>query len=46
MDIREKNKNIITYSDNDANKSDENINKDCIEYGLSNEGLLICTKYE
>ena len=46
MDIQKKNKKIITYSDNDANKSDENINKDCIEYGLSNEGLLICTKYE
>ena len=27
-------------------KSKENQNKDCVEYGLSLDEYLICTKYE
>ena len=32
--------------DSDFIKSEENQNKDCIEYGLSLDEYLICTKYE
>lgn len=42
-----KKKYIINEDDNNENnKNNENLNKDCIEYGLSKDGLLICTKYE
>ena len=46
MNFHEKSKYIMAYDDNYNNKNDENINKDCIEYGLSKEEYLICTKYE
>lgn len=45
--IKNKNKNekMLGLDDNKT-KNDENMNKDCIEYGLSNDEILICTKYE
>ena len=45
--IKNKNKNekMLGFEDNKT-KNDENMNKDCIEYGLSNDEILICTKYE
>ena len=46
MNFHEKSKYIMAYDDNYNNKNDENMNKDCIEYGLSKEEYLICTKYE
>ena len=43
--IKKKNENVIGLDDNKTN-NDEHLNKDCIEYGLSNDEILICTKYE
>ena len=45
--IKNKNKNekMLGLDDNKT-KNDENMNKDCIEYGLSNDEILICIKYE
>ena len=43
--FHEKKKYIMNLEDN-RNKDEANQNKDCIEYGLSNDELLICTKYE
>ena len=46
--IKDKKKKIVTkeYSNEDINKNEENLNKDCVEYGLSQDDTLICTKYE
>ena len=46
--IKDKKKKIVTkeYSNEDINKNEENLNKDCVEYGLSQDDILICTKYE
>ena len=43
--IKKKNEKVIGLDDNKTN-NDEHLNKDCIEYGLSNDEILICTKYE
>ena len=45
--INKKNKKekMLALDDNET-KNNENLNKDCIEYGLSNDEILICTKYE
>ena len=40
-----KNDNVIFMEEKYVN-NDDNLNKDCIEYGLSKEEFLICTKYE
>ena len=43
--INEKKKYIMNLEDYNI-KDEANQNKDCIEYGLSNDELLICTKFE
>ena len=43
--INEKKKYIMNLEDYNI-KDETNQNKDCIEYGLSNDELLICTKFE
>ena len=43
--IKNKNEKMLGFEDNKT-KNDENMNKDCVEYGLSNDEFLICTKYE
>ena len=42
---KNKNENIISFEEKYVNIND-NLNKDCIEYGLSKDEVLICTKYE
>ena len=44
--IKNKNKNEKMLALDDNETKNENMNKDCIEYGLSNDEILICTKYE
>ena len=48
--IKDKNINIISSENsniiNNNINNDDYLNKDCIEYGLSKDGFIICTKYE
>lgn len=41
---KNKNENIISFEEKYV--KNDNLNKDCIEYGLSKDDVLICTKYE
>ena len=45
---RIKNKSEVDDNSNNDEILKDNINKDCVEYGLSedNENLIVCTKYE
>ena len=42
----EKSKKQILLYDTKNNIENENANKDCVEYGLTKDDLIICTKYE
>ena len=43
--IKKKNEKLIGLEEKKTS-DDEHLNKDCIEYGLSNDEFIICTKYE